>query len=497
MTLVIVKMDRMTDKTAEVKHRQPGVAELLGMAKDANRAQRLQQCYHAGMALLREPTYDFGQTHDLFMQCVLGDPDNVSYVESLLVNLGQNQTQRPATDELRYSLERERIEKLRAGGDWQDVLRLGLTLLKDNPQDVEVLRAIAQACEARGHFQAEVRFLQNASVTAPQNLDLQRQLAKSLARCERFGEAVRCWQRIETLDPFDAEAPRMIPQLILEKARRGDKSLTDESGDAEPSSVDDSSAEVCAESTGEHSLQRVRKPHKLVFTARQELEQAVVNHPEDETCYLELAEFHLSENRVYDAQRTLLKALNVSTDMRILERLEDVNILRAHERLANARRRLQELDTEESRQQVQKLTDELGRLELTIFTRRCERHPEDKQLKFQLGLRLKAVGNYREALEPLQEGLSCPEQRALASLEIGEILQRYKQLPKALQCYRQAVQLAAGDESQLECRKRALYRAGTLSMNMKVLDSAHLYLSELLRLDPDYKDAETHLDKLG
>jgi hypothetical protein len=241
-----------------------------------------------------------------------------------------------------------------------------------------------------------------------------------------------------------------------------------------------------------------RKPAKVVLTYRQQLEQAIVNHPEDETSYLELAELHLAEHRTYEAQRTLLKALNFSNDVRVLERLEDVNMLRAHEHLEAARKRCRdEPNNEEAQQLAERLKEELGQLELEIFTHRCQRNPQDSQLQFQLGLRLKQVGKIRESLEPLQCGLAIPEHRAVASLEIGEILQGYKQYPKALQCYRQAVQLAATEEHLAACKKRALYRAGTLAMNMKLRDSARQYLSELARIDPDYHEARTHLDKLN
>ena len=90
-----------------------------------------------------------------------------------------------------------------------------------------------------------------------------------------------------------------------------------------------------------------------------------------------------------------------------------------------------------------------------------------------------------------------PDLRAAASFEIGEILQRFKQFPRALQCYRQSAQLAAANEGQIEWRKRALYRAGVLALSMKVLDSSEQYFAALADIDPNYKDVRTHLDKLA
>ena len=36
-----------------------------------------------------------------------------------------------------------------------------------------------------------------------------------------------------------------------------------------------------------------------------------------------------------------------------------------------------------------------------------------------------------------------------------------------------------------------------LALSMKLMDSAQQYLSELVRIAPDYRDAKTHLDKVN
>ncbi len=236
---------------------------------------------------------------------------------------------------------------------------------------------------------------------------------------------------------------------------------------------------------------------KLVLNQRQELEQAIRSNPEDETKYLELAELHLGAQRIYDAQRTLVKALDVCNDVSILERLEDVNILRAQELVSMAEQRAANEQTSKAHQAVKERRNELERLQLEVNRSRCDRYPDDGYLKFQLGMSLKRVGELKQALDYLQGGIRDSRCRAVASLEIGEILQRYQQFPKALQCYRQAAQLAAGDDDQADCRWRALYRAGVLATEMKLFDSAKEYLAELVRTAPTFKDAATRLDKLG
>jgi tetratricopeptide (TPR) repeat protein len=337
------------------------------------------------------------------------------------------------------------------------------------------------------------------SDSLPPGIDEARQAARSLARLGRFDEAIRCWHRVEDLAPFDAEPARMIAALALRKSRQ-----TDDKGDDErvpTSSVGEGSPPaaisppVAQESPS--LVDRPKAPRPLVLTRRQQLEQEIAFRPHDEGNYLELAELHLAERRTYEAQRTLIRALEVCRDLKIVERLEDVNMLRAKEQVGLAEELAAAEKTQDVRDEVDRLREESYRLELEIFRNRCHRYPDDKRLKFQLGLRLKQVGDLREALEPLQAGLEFPEIRAAASLEIGEILQRHNQFPKALQCYRQAAQMAAGESSQQECRKRALYRAGVLAAAMTLSDTARGYFSELVKMAPDYRDVRTRLDKLG
>jgi tetratricopeptide (TPR) repeat protein len=227
------------------------------------------------------------------------------------------------------------------------------------------------------------------------------------------------------------------------------------------------------------------------------LEKAIVDNPEDENNYLKLADLLLAEDRLFEAQKTLTRALSVAPELHIREKLEEVNILRAKQQVESARQRAEEERTTEAQELAEKLEKELQQLEFDTARARCDRYPDNRSLRFQFGMWLKRRGDYRQALEALQAGLEVPEHRAAASLEIGEILQRHKQFPKALQSYRQAAQSGAEEPLDEVSRKAALYRAGVLATQMKLYDSAKQYLTALIELAPKYKDARSRLDKLN
>ncbi|MCH5373102.1 MAG: hypothetical protein JJ992_03935 [Planctomycetes bacterium] len=456
--------------------------------------RHLQQRYDQAARMMADPEYDPSQAHALLAECAVADPGNPVYVDMLLRNLTRMPTTQRAVKRLWPGGPQKALARAAGDQDWSRVFQLGPEAMLADPQDAATFGLLAQASDACGYSQTAMLYLNHALSTDPDNISLNRQAARTLARVGRFEQAIIHWQKVERADPRDDEAPRMISVLTLEKSRQpiGEDSLEDAA--AEQTTADADEAKSWIEGAADGSLQR---PKALVLTPRQTLERAIVENPEDETNYLKLAELHLAEDRVYDAQRTLTKALNVTADLRIVEKLEDVNILRAAQQVEIARQRAAEERTTEALDLVDKLEDELQRLEFEVLRARCERYPEDKSLRFQLGLRLKRLGSFRQALEPLQAGLELAEYRAVASLEIGEILQRYKQFPRALQCYRQAVQLASNDPPDEECRRRALYRAGVLATAMGVMDSAKHYLAELVKTAPDYKDAKSRLDKLN
>lgn len=344
---------------------------------------------------------------------------------------------------------------------------------------------------------------QEYAVTDPtEDVDLIRRTARSLASQGKFAEAIEQWQRIEQICPDDEEAARIIPALTLEKIRSQAHARPTEPS-TQPKQPESPPREAETPAPTPPPIPQSQPPapaaskREVVLTDRQRLERAIVNHPEDEENYLKLADYYLAENQIFEAHRTLSKATTVSKDIRITEKLEEVNLIRAKEQVDAADRRAAQEDTEEAAAALEEARKEASQQELRVYRAQSQRNPNDKHLEYEIGLRLKRLGEYRDAIEPLKAGLELPEYRAAASFQIGEILQRFKQFPKALQCYRQSAQLAASNDGQIEWRKRALHRAGVLAFTMKVLDSAEQYFLALSELDSNYKDVRLHLDKLA
>lgn len=432
--------------------------------------------------------YDFDYVHSFLVQCVLRDPANTVYLEAFLDNLHRKYNHNKRGALLNFG-GKGPIKRAIAKEDWEQVLQLAASALKSNPWDVTALRAAAEACAAFGYHQAELRYLKNALVPNPQDADVNRHCALSLARIGQFDQAISCWTRVDEAKRGDEEAQRMISELQIAKT----VGRTREE-DTRPSVRRRAQRQAEAEAKAEAESPSARR--EIQLTPRQELERAVANNPTDVESYFELADLHIAEQRLGDAAHVLKKAVAASGgNLKARERLEDIDILRKQEQIAIAEQRASANDNEGARQLVEQLRQDLNRFEIEVFHARSERYPNDLEAKFQLGVRLQRAGNYREAIPLLTAATESETRQSMALFALGESLQRTKQYGKALDSYLAAVAAAAATED-MELQKLARYRTGVLAAGLQNFPVAEEHFSAIVASDPAYRDAASRLDKI-
>lgn len=505
------------------------------MASDSHAAQpappaisaplrrRLQQCFEHASKLMTQEKYDHDYANTLLTECVQQDPGNLVYVEKFLDNLQLKYDNNRKGARFAGFGGRGAFKKAVAKKEWLEILREGAALLKTNPWDVATLRPMAEACEALDLREVELRYLKNALDANPKDAEVNRHCAKSLQRMGQFDQAIVCWHRVEEALKNDAEAPKMIADLQIEKTRAragygapqavgkspgpgkgasgggsstpsGAKSapphaLDPPSADAAPSAPSSSVAKALDESPG------VKR--ELHLTPRQRLERAIQDDPSELPNYLQLAQLHLDEQRIGDAETVLKRALSASgNDVKIREKYEDVLMLRHRQQLAVSERLAATERTRESQELAAQLRAEQNRVELEIYRGRCDRYPRETAYRYQFGLRLKRAGNHAEAIVQFAELSENSPQSVAAALELGECHQMLKQYSTALGWYRRAAEAPPGGHEQPEVRKLALYRGGVLAGAMKELEVAETLFDHLVLLDEGYKDAADRLDKI-
>ena len=461
--------------------------------------RRLQLCFDQAQKITQQKggKCDHDYAHDMLTQCVKNDPGNLVYVEAMLDNLHKKHNNNKKGGGAGGA--RGPFKKAIKENNWEEILKLGPELLKSNPWDTTLLRPMADAAGVYGFHEVELRYLKNALDANLRDEEVNKHCAETLARVGQFDQAIGCWRRIgERRGKNDTEVDNMISELTLRKTRvltglGDDDKATGRVVHEEALGGPKKEAEVKATIGVSANAEPAKK--QITLTPRQKLERAISENPDNLEAYPELAALHQEEGRFSDAVDVLTKALAVSGgNFKIQEQLEDAQILQMRQQVAVAEKRAVTKDDDESKQLAASMREQLHRRELEIYAARSERHPENIQLRYELGVRLKRVGNFTEAEKTLMEVRKHPKFKAIATYELGECLQQQQKYTNALQFYARAVELTSGSDDQL--RKTALYRAGVLATGLKQYVVAEKYLHTLSKIDARYKDVLSRLDKV-
>lgn len=439
---------------------------------------RVMKCFVTGTQQLQSNA-DYAV--DMFSACVIGDPGNAVFLQSLLAALKKKYGAKKSGGLTAFFSAGSRVtlKKLAAGAQWRDVIKQGVEIIKSNPSDHACLLAMAEACGNLMYYDAQAVYLRAALDASPTDPEVNRQCARFAANQGNFDQAIECWRRISRTKGLAEESEREISRLSVEKTIVAGQGMVgrSSSGAGKPAA---GKPEEAAKDGGKIA----------------ELRQAIKQNPTDIEPYLELADLLERDATVEEAEQMLQQALAASgNELRVREHLEDRQLRWGKHKVMIAEKRLATDDTPDNRATVERLRAGHLKHEIDVFSARCSRYPENLTWKYELAMRLKAAGNHTEAIRQFQESMKDTRRRGSVSLELGECFQKIKQYQLAMQNYQAAVE--ALTDREVELRKRALYRAGVLASGLDDLDSARKYLSTLAGLDFGYRDVAQRLDKLG
>jgi len=458
--------------------------------------QRLQKLFEHAQRCVDKKDHDYA--NQLFSQCVAEDPANLIYLQSFLANLqskyGDNKKGAKMAG-LKIKSHRSAMAKAAGKGEWPAALQAGCAALSVNPWDIPTLLAMAEACNELAIDECQLYYLRWAMDIDAKDATVNRQAALALQRMGQFDQAIACWHRVEQAKPHDEEALQAISRLSVEK--------TIHEGGYDPEILKDDSSSTSGEkvSVARYSRDSADPLPEDDLSPEERLRAALAADPSVIENYLQLSDILVHDARLDEAEKLLERGLSASGggDLNIRERLEDIQLRRAHHQLAVAEQRHAQEPTEETQQQVLHFRKLANQRELEIYSVRADRDPGNTRLKFELGLRLKRAGKIKEAITTLQAARSDPKRKSLAQLELGECFQKIEQYKLALASYEQAEEsaLETTGEADSEIRRLALYRAGVLATGLRELDRAERHLTELAGLDFGYRDVSDRLDKLA
>ncbi|RLT19078.1 MAG: hypothetical protein DWI27_03390 [Planctomycetota bacterium] len=438
---------------------------------------RVMKCFHTGVQNLQT---NASYAVDMFSACVVGDPGNAIFLQRLFEALKRKYGGKKAGSLTAFFAtgSRATLKKLASQAQWRELIKQGVEIVKANPGDHACLLAMAEACGNLMFLETQAVYLRAALDASPTDPEVNRQCARFAASQGNFDQAIECWRRIGRTKGLAEESEKAISELSVDKTISAGQGMIGRgsSSAARPPATPDQAGK-----TGGRAG---------------ELRQAIAKNPADVESYLELADLLERDATVEEAEQLLLKALDASgNDLKVREHFEDRQLRWGKHRVLIAEKRLLTEDTPEHRVTVERLKAVQLKQEVDVYSARCSRYPENLTWEYELAMRLKAAGNYTEAIRSFQESMKDTRRRGSVSLELGECFQKIKQYQLAMQNYQAAVESLT--DRELEHRKRALYRAGVLAAGLDDVDSARKYLSILAGLDFGYRDVAQRLDKLA
>jgi len=472
--------------------------------------QRLQQLFEHGKKSFDKGDVDYA--HEMFAKCVAEDPANLVYLQHLRANLSRKVAEGKKSmfggQSRKTKAARSVLAKAVDQTDWEKAFAAGCEALLHGPGDVATLLDLASAAETIGATECHLYYLKWALDTDPKHEQANRRAAVALSAVGQFDQAIGCWKRVQEIKPDDHEVARAISHLSVEQTihkggynqdvlRKGsnasaapDEAATASLGQSNSAAADRDAAD------NENSDSSADQPD-VADRREKELLEAIRLHPEVVHNYTDLADEYTRLDRLRDAERVLTKALTVvgGGNLELREQLEDTQLRRMRQQTMIADRRVQTEGTPETRELAQRMHSQANQIELEVYAARAQREPENAGHQFELGLRLKRAGKYREAIKSFQAARSDSRRLADTQLHLGECFQKIEQYRLAMSSYEAAIGEASDPNSDLH--KLARYRAGVLATGMEEFEKAEKHLTELAAADFGYRDVADRLDKLA
>ncbi|GIW78758.1 MAG: hypothetical protein KatS3mg105_0565 [Gemmatales bacterium] len=424
----------------------------------------------------------------LLLSCCKIDPANLIYRRALRQvekNKYKNNLRGSTLAIITTSAARARLKSAKRARDYLKVLEYGEEVLTKNPWDIGAQMDMAAAAEMLNLMDVAVWILEQARQKDPKNATVNRTLARLYEKRGNFTQAIQLWELVKEADPRDVEAHHKAKDLA-----------------ASDTIIRGNYEQVV---TGEQPSLPTQKPQPggqpdtpevpSTEAEAQTLYSKALADPTNPAPWLNLVNYFRKADRFEEARRALqdgLKATGNHFDLSAAAMELDIAAFQRDLDLTLAK--LQEKPDDEALLEIRdRLIKEINSLELELYRKKADRYPTDRQLRFELGVRLLRAGQLDEAIRELQALRTDSRFQWKALMYLGYCFKNRKNWRLAQRNFEEALQqLPAADT---ENRKAILYElakgyatAGDLN---QAIDLAH----DLANIDFNYRDIGKLLDE--
>jgi Tfp pilus assembly protein PilF len=387
-----------------------------------------------------------------------------------------------------------KLKKAKRAGEWLKVLEHGELILARNPWDTGAQLDMSEAADALGQIDMAVWLLEQARQKDPQDITLNRTLARLYEKRGNFTQAIALWELIRKRQPTDAEAQNKATNLAAnETIQRGhyQQAVHTENGETEEVAPEEEqpAAEVDADT------QKAGFSDARLARETAPLESKINADPANPHAYLSLATVYRRAGK-FDKAREVLEAGLAATGQRfdLSIELADIEIEPFRRNLAVADEKLRVSPEDEEVRKIRiRLLKEINTRELNLFREKSQRYPTEMTHRFELGVRLLRAGQIDEAIRELQSTRADPKNHWRSLMYLGYCFKSRNNWKLAQRNFEDALgHLPATEEP---ARKEILFQLAQGAAEAGDLARAVDLANELANIDFTFRDIGRLLDQ--
>jgi tetratricopeptide (TPR) repeat protein len=433
---------------------------------------------------------DFDYAIHLLITCCKLEPANLIYrrlLRQLEKTKYKNNLRGSSLAFLTSSPAKARIKAAKRSRDYLKVLEHGEAILARNPWDTGSQMDMAEAADALGLLDVAIWTLEQARQKDPKDVKVNRSLARLYEKRGNFSLAIATWELVRMVAPTDVEARHKSKDLAANDTivrgkyeKEVEKRTMKAQAPEQPQPLDETPRMTPTQHRAARDIEQLRS--------------RINSDPTNVSSYLSLASVFRRVDQFEQARAVLEEGLGpTGNHFDITVAIADLDIEMFRRDLAMTESRLQEQPGNEELTQIRtQLRKEIDTRELDLFRQRADRYPNEKNLRFEVGVRLLRLGQFDEAIRELQPLRNDSRVQWRALLYLGYCFKNLHNWRLAQRNFEEALQLIPPNEE--EVRKDLLFQlavgcaeAGDLS---HAVDVGH----ELANIDFGYRDINRLLD---
>ncbi|MDR2437770.1 MAG: hypothetical protein LBE12_00160 [Planctomycetaceae bacterium] len=444
--------------------------------------EKLQRLFAHGNKQMSIGSYDYA--NEMFMQCVLRDPDNPIYFKSFLANLKKKYGDKKKKGVL-SSLLTGSGKKTILSKKPDQVFKASIEILKSDPWNVSALLSAGGACEELGHHNVAIEYYKSAVDSEPFHLEANRICGTALREIADYDGALACVHRILKVKPGDQETEKLRKDLTVEKTIHKGKYATGDSAQIREA------RDATTKSTGiEEDVDVMGRP----LTYLEQVEKRIKKNPNDIANYLELAQHFYQQADYEKSEQYYLQAVQLSKNSPdLIERLLDTQKQKLHANVLALKEEFEKTKKESIKTEFYKTKEEYDSKNLELAQHRIQYHPNHAGYHFEYGVLLQQRKQLKEAITEFQLAKAEVTRKGECLLALGQCFQMIKQTKLAMTHYQDAVVSLSDGEH----KKKALYLAAKLAFELEDYEKSEEYGHQLAAIDFSYKDLGELLDKVA